>query len=186
MGSGRHHQNVGGIFSSKFSLSTLGKTRKAALVQSAGLFVAGRRIQINARRGGVGLVALPQYVESFIVAAKQCQQRGNILLVPDVETDPPGIGKMMMRRSLAAGYKFITDCSRKRQVGDAVTMEMPDFPFADAKFASTEAMRTRRHARPAQEFILNDFTDVIGRCHGLSVWLMDWAGVRTIRRARAN
>jgi hypothetical protein len=47
-------------------------------------------------------------------------------------------------------------------------------------------MRTRRHARPAQEFILNDFTDVIGRCHGLSVWLMDWAGVRTIRRARAN
>jgi hypothetical protein len=47
-------------------------------------------------------------------------------------------------------------------------------------------MRSRRHTRPAQEFRLNDCTDVIGHCHGLSVWWVDWAGVRAIRRARAN
>ena len=91
-----------------------------------------------------------------------------------------------MNRSLAAGHKIITDRPGKRQVGEVVAMEMSDFPFADTKFASAEAVRSRRHTRPVQELMFNGVTDFIGRCHGLSVCLIAWAGVRTFGRARTN
>jgi hypothetical protein len=63
---------------------------------------------------------------------------------------------------------------------------MSDFPFADTKFAPAEAVRSRCHTRPAQEFMFNSVADFIGRCHGLSVCLIAWAGVRTFGRARTN
>lgn len=76
---------------------------------------------------------------------------------------------MMMQRDFTAGYKFIADFPRKRQVGNTITVKMADFPFADPKFTSAEAVRSGRHPRPTQEFQFNGFTDFIGRCHGLNV-----------------
>lgn len=92
----------------------------------------------------------------------------------------------MVSRSLPTGYQLIPHRPRKRKIGNAVTMEVSNFPFADAEFVAAEAVRPHGHTRPPQKFALNYFTDFIGRGHDLAVWVMDWVGVPTSHHARAN
>src|SRR5579859_119243 len=127
------------------------------------------RIRINSGGCGVGWSALPECLKAFVVEAKQRQQDGNILFIPDVETDPSGIGQMMMRRHLAASHEFVAKGAGKGQVGHVASVEVADFPLADAKLASAETMRSRRYVGPTQQFTLDGFADFVGCGHGLFI-----------------
>jgi hypothetical protein len=70
-----------------------------------------------------------------------------------------------MGRDDAAGDQLIANRTREREISDVTSVEVTDFQFADAKFASAEAMLTGSHARPTQQFALDCFADLQPRVH---------------------
>src|SRR5262245_54314118 len=95
----------------------------------------------------------------FVVATKQGQREGNVLFAVKVETDPPRIRHVMVRRDFAAGNEFIAHRTWKKQVGNLTSMEVANFPLADAEFATAETTLSGGHARPAQQFSFDCFAD---------------------------
>jgi len=56
-----------------------------------------------------------------------------------------------VRPSSARGDEFVADAAWKRQVGEAIAVEVADLPVHDTELHAAEAMRVRRHPRPCQD-----------------------------------
>src|SRR5437016_8040135 len=117
-------------------------------------------------KGWIRLLKLHDGVDPLVVAPKQGERERNVFFALQVETDPPRVRHVMVRRDFAAGNELIAHRAREQEISHSATVKVADFPFADAKFASAEAMLSNGYVRPTQQFALNCLADFNGRFHG--------------------
>jgi len=98
-------------------------------------------------------------VNPFVVAAKQCERKRNVLFAMQVEADPPRVRHVMVWRDFAAGNEFIADRAREWEISHGAAVEVANFPFANAEFAPAETMLSDGYVRPTQQFVFDCFAD---------------------------
>ena len=65
---------------------------------------------------GIRLLKLHDGVEPLVVAPKQGERERNVFFAMQVETDPPRVRYVMVRRDFAAGNEFIAHRAREREI----------------------------------------------------------------------
>ena len=105
-------------------------------------------------------------VDPLVVTPKQGERERNVFFAMQVETDPPRVRPVMVRRDFAAGNEFIAHRARKREISHTASVKVSDFPFAHAKFAAAEAMLSNGDVWPTQQLTFNCLADFNGRFHG--------------------
>src|SRR3989475_9647424 len=104
-------------------------------------------------------------VDPLVVTPKQGERERNVFFAMQVETDPTRVRYVMVRRDFAAGNEFIAHRAREREISHTATVNVADFPFADAKFATAEAMLSNGNVRPTQQLTFDCLADFNGRFH---------------------
>jgi hypothetical protein len=111
-------------------------------------------------KGWIRLLKLHDGVDPLVVAPKQGERERNVFFAMQVETDPPRVRYVMVRRDFAAGNEFIAHRAREREISHIATVKVADFPFADAKFATAEAMLSNGNVRPTQQLTFDCLADL--------------------------
>jgi len=117
-------------------------------------------------KGWICLLKLHDGVNPFVVVPKQVERERNVFFALQVETDPSRVRHVMVRRDFAAGDELIAHRAREREISHTATVKVADFPFADAKFATAEAMLSNGNVRPTQQLTFDCLADFNGRFHG--------------------
>src|SRR6266550_8254135 len=110
-------------------------------------------------KGWIRLLKLRDGVDPLVVAPKQGERERNVFFAMQVETDPPRVRYVMVRRDFAAGNEFIAHRAREREISHTATVKVADFPFADSKFATAEAMLSNGNVRPTQQLTFDCLAD---------------------------
>jgi hypothetical protein len=83
-------------------------------------------------------------------AAEQHQCPIDIGGFPEIQTYPAGVWQEMMRLGLTGGHYFVAYLRWKRNIDEAIAVDVTEFALTDAIFRSTKAMRMGFDMRPAQ------------------------------------
>jgi len=94
----------------------------------------------NSLKDVFGALSLHDAVDPLVVSAKERERGQNILLATKIEAHPSRVRDTVVRRRFATGNEFVAHGARKRQIGYSAAMKVAEFQFANAKFASAEAM----------------------------------------------
>src|SRR5438034_7847913 len=115
-------------------------------------------------KGWIRLLKLHDGVDPLVVAPKQGERERNVFFAMQVETDPPRVRPVMVRRDFAAGNEFIAHRARKREISHTASVKVSDFPFAHATFAAAEEMLSSADVWPTQPLTFK----CVAACHGRS------------------
>jgi|SRR5262245_42765067 len=101
---------------------------------------------------------------AVVVHSKQLDNVGDVAVISDPDGDPSRFGQDVMWFSSTCGDELVADTDRERQIGPSASMEVSQFPAADAKLDAAEPMRLNGHVRPRRDFSNDPLLDALS--HG--------------------
>ena len=90
-----------------------------------------------------------------VVQPEQLYNRRDIGFAADVIRRPAGFGVQVVQVYLPRGNELFTNANGKRQIGQAIPVQVPDLPSPDVKKDHPATMRFRGDSWPGSDFLLD-------------------------------
>ena len=113
---------------------------------------------------------------ALVAEAEQLDRLGHVLLAPDRETHPAGVGEDVVRPRAPRVDEHVADRAREREVGQAsgVAVQVTELSLPEPELDSAEPVRVSRHALPREHLVADALrVHALGRTTGryaFAVW----------------